>query len=167
MKKVLRYTASLVCTSLLILALSACLTHKTVIRNYPLTTDSCDCITRHPLLVVGTKSTYFSKEKAFCTHSNYPARRDSVSMLEDLKYRLVEQIENEARVPDSLKRALIVTDSILQNLKKEWTHATIKTKWKGSASGGDVFILKQKTRYYNRFNRGRKLVLTKVYLNNK
>lgn len=144
------------------LTLSSCLSSKTVIRNYNFfNRESCDCITKHPLILIGTTSNYFSKEKAICTRLNYIARRDSIRLLQDLKYRLEEEDING----DSLTGKVIRIDSIVNELKDDWTHLKIKTKWKGSVDSLDATILKQKIKYFNKFKPLRKYIGIEKYKN--
>ena len=155
-----RYRLRYSLMGLLSLSLASCLSHKNVIRNYPFAQDdSCDCYTKHPLIVVGTNSNYFSKEKAFCTRGNYWMRRDSIAKLDELIYRM----EDETHTTDSLKQVLTFVDSVGRKLKKEWTHTYIKTKWQTASDGKEVTILKQKIIYYNRFKSGRKRIGMKKY----
>lgn len=148
---------------LLVVSLTGCVTGKTFERNYALVSDDpCDCITKHPLVVVGTKSNYFSKENAFCLPVDYTQRRDSITMLQDKKYQAKAHLEDGAFSPDSLNALISSYDAALQNLKRGWTHAKIKTKWKVSADGA-VLILKQKKVFYNKYKTGRNRVGTKTY----
>lgn len=148
----------------LLLTLTSCLNSKTVIRNYRFSDkEKCDCITKHPLIVIGTKSNYFSKEKSTCTRTNYFARRDSVYFLNDLKYKIQEELD----YADSLNPQLVRIEMLLNDLKRDWTHSKIKTKWKGSADTLEVIILKQKIRYFNNFKPLRKYVGKEKYKNGK
>lgn len=136
-----------------ILTLTSCLSNKTVIRNYPFfTQESCDCIMSHPLIIIGSTSNYLSKEKAICTRSNYVTRRDSIYLLKNEKY----QFEVDSNYIDSLNQKTTHIDSLINDLKKDWTHIIIKTKWKGFGDSSEVVILKQKIEYFNRFKPFRK-----------
>lgn len=150
---------------LILLSFTSCVTRKAVERNYVLVSDDpCDCFTRHPLIVMGTNSNYFSKEKAFCIPVDYTRRRDSISVLQDKKIQAEERLEDGAFSPDSLNALISSYDAALQNLKRGWTHAKIKTKWK-IAADGEVLILKQKKVFYNKYKPGRKWVGKKIYKN--
>lgn len=132
-----------------IFILSSCKSSKTITRNYSLSFDEqCDCLTRSPLILVGAKSNYFKKETAFCTNPNYTVRKDSVRTLENLK--------------DDFPSRLEEIDSLIINFKNEWTHLKIKTKWNPSYKGSEIVILKQRVKYYNKFNRGRKFIGMKL-----
>ncbi|MNJ91872.1 hypothetical protein D3C87_95270 [compost metagenome] len=143
--------------------LTSCVTHQTIVQAYS-SEDPCDCITKHPLLPVGTGSTYFSTEKAVCLPVDYTQRRDSISRLEARKDQAEQYLEDEAFSQDSINKLILAIDSDLQNLKKGWTHAKIKTKWKVSADN-EALILKQKKVFYNNYKSGRKRVGKKEYRN--
>ncbi|WP_430401660.1 hypothetical protein [Fluviicola sp.] len=149
----------------ILLILSSCMHTKTVSRNYEFATDdTCDCYTKHPLILFGTKSNYYSKESAFCTRLNFAARKDSIIKLEELKYHLEDDLE--AHSPgegDSVLFRIQSIDKRLLGLRSDWTHSKIKTKWKNSSEG--TIILKQKVKFYNRFKSGRKFVGMKKYKN--
>ena len=141
--------------------------HKTITRNYRLSFDEkCDCLTRRPLIPVGTKSTYHIKEKAFCTNPNYVIRRDSIDNLETLKYYLEDDFYSGSFTEDSLMLKAEEIDSIIMNLKNGWTHLKIKTKWNPPYGGNEeIVILEQRVKYYNKFNRGKKYIGMKLIVN--
>lgn len=145
---------------LLFITNTSCLTNKTVIKNYHFFKDEkCDCITSHPIIVIGSQSNYCSKEKAICTRSNYIERRDSIDNLSVLKMQMEDSIDNEA----TLTLEIIHIDSLINTLKNDWTHMKIKTKWKKSADSNKPIILKQKIRYLNHFKHFKKQIGVKVY----
>lgn len=160
-----RLKFTLACACMILFGITSCVTRKTIVNNYALVSDdACDCVTRHPLVVVGTRSNYFLKEKAVCLRADYSQRRDSVLLLENKRSRVEEQLEEEAFSADSLKTLLRIIDSDIQRLKYGWTHAKIKTKWKVSP-GNEIVILKQRKVFYSKFKSGRKRVGVKVYKN--
>lgn len=144
-----------------IYTLSSCINHKTIHRDYKLAQDEeCDCLTRRPLIQAGKRSEYKMKEKAFCTNINFIKRKDSINQLNDLLLRLEDEWSGEVL---EAKKAKV--DSLIQDLKNDWTHLKIKTKWKPSYSNQEIVILKQQLKYYNKFKKGRKYLGKKVIVN--
>lgn len=158
-KDVLRYL-NLYWAGLIMLTFSSCMNPKTVSRNYEFATDdTCDCYTKHPVILVGTKSNYYSKEKAFCTRSNFNIRNDSIVKLKNLIF----QFESTEISEDSIEIRVNAITGIIDKLETGWTHSKIKTKWKSSSEGTQ--ILKQKVKFYNKFKFGRKFVGMRKYKN--
>jgi hypothetical protein len=148
---------------LLLWGQTSCLGPKTITRNYEFSGESpCDCYTRHPLVQFGFKSTVYSKEKAYCTRLDYLIKSDSIFKMRDLKWSL-EENQYAENTTDTVFNAINSVDSIISELKNDWTHAKIKRKWKISAS--ETEIVKEKVKYYNKFRFGRKFVGMKKYKN--
>ncbi|WP_341904118.1 hypothetical protein [Fluviicola taffensis] len=148
----------------ILLILSSCMNTRTVSRNYEFATDdTCDCYTKHPLFLIGGKSNYYSKQKAFCTRWSYPIRNDSIAKLRDLIDELEYGSESSKMSEDSIEIRVNRMNEIIDKLETDWTHSKIKTKWKNS-SGGTI-ILKQQVKFYNKFKSGRKFVGMKKYKN--
>lgn len=149
---------------LLLLILTGCMNTKTVSKNYEFATDdTCDCYTKHPLIMIGSKSNYYSKQKAFCTRWSYHIRNDSIAKLRDSIYKLEYGSESGKMTEDSIEIRVSGMNEIIDKLETGWTHSKIKTKWKNSSEG--IIILKQKVKFYNKFNFGRKFVGMKKYKN--
>lgn len=145
---------------LIFLLLTSCFSSKTIIKNYRFFKDEkCDCITSHPIIVIGSQSNYCSIEKAICTRSNYIERRDSIYKLSVLKMQMEDSIDSETR----LNQEIFQIDSLINTLKNDWTHLKIKTKWKKSADSNEPIILKQKIRYLNHFKHFKKQIGVVVY----
>lgn len=148
---------------LLLTILSSCMNIWTVRKNYEFATDdTCDCYTKHPFIMIGGKSNYHSKQKAFCTRWSYPVRSDSIAKLRDSINELEYGPESIKMTEDSIEIRVNALNGIIDKLETGWTHSKIKTKWKNS-SGGTSIILKQKIKFYNKFNFGRKFVGMKKY----
>lgn len=140
--------------------LTSCMHTRTIERNYEFAKEiPCDCYIKHPLLLLGTRSNYYSKESAFCTSLDFAARKDSVITLETLKYQLEENLEE-----DSIRMRINLIEEQLRTLKSSWTHTKIKTKWRNSPEG--IQVIRQKVKFYNRFHKGRKLAGVRKYKNN-
>lgn len=150
---------------LIMIIVSSCMNAKTISRNYEFATDDvCDCYTKHPLILVGTRSQYYSKESAFCTRMNFVVRNDSINKLKELKYHMEDDLEaHSPGEEDSIRFRIQLINKTLLELRSGWTHSKIKTKWKSSPEG--TKILKQKVKFYNKFKSGRKFVGMKKYKN--
>jgi len=164
MKKGMLNYLNLALFGLLLAILSSCMNIWTVRKNYEFATDdTCDCYTKHPFIMIGGKSNYHSKQKAFCTRWSYPVRSDSISKLRDSINELEYGPESGKIPEDSIEIRVNALNGIIDKLETGWTHSRIKTKWKNSSKG--AIILKQKVKFYNKFNFGRKFVGMKKFKN--
>jgi hypothetical protein len=142
---------------------------RTIHRNYEYSPNKeCDCTLKSPLILVGSGSVYKIKNKAKCTRISYKVSRDSINILEDKKYKLIE-IE-DFNENDSLKNEVAKIDSILKIKNNQWTHCKIKVIYKRRRIGPNekdtiVSLSKQTIIFYNNNRLFRKKMMTEKHTN--